>query len=73
MHPPRRAAREVVGALLDHLSPALDRSGDLGTVAGLLRDVLERGNGAQRQRADFTRTHDVTAVVTSAVEQTIAF
>ncbi|MCP9971189.1 MULTISPECIES: carboxylate-amine ligase [Actinomadura] len=76
VHPcTRRAApaREVVGALLDHLSPALDRSGDLGTVAGLLRDVLERGNGAQRQRADFTRTHDVTAVVTSAVEQTIAF
>ncbi|MEO3828549.1 glutamate--cysteine ligase [Actinomadura sp. B10D3] len=76
VHPcTRRAApaREVVAALLDHLSPALDRSGDLGTVAGLLCDVLERGNGAQTQRADFTRTHDVTAVVTSAIERTVAF
>jgi YbdK family carboxylate-amine ligase len=73
VHPcTRRAApaREAVQALLGHVSPALDRSGDLDTVTGLLRGLLERGNGAQLQRADFTRTHDITAVVTNAVHHT---
>ncbi|WP_433468058.1 carboxylate-amine ligase [Spirillospora sp. CA-128828] len=75
VHPcTRRAApaREVVQELLGHLSPALDRSGDLDTVTGLLQGLLRRGNGAQRQRADFTRTSDVTTVVTNAVHHTAA-
>ncbi|WP_243717078.1 carboxylate-amine ligase [Actinomadura darangshiensis] len=75
VHPhTRRAApaQEVVGALLDHLTPALDRSGDLETVTSLLRGLLQRGNGAQRQRATFTRSHDIGAVVTFAVRQTMS-
>ncbi|WP_433230856.1 carboxylate-amine ligase [Actinomadura formosensis] len=75
VHPcTRRAApaRLVVTALLDHLSPALERSGDLESVTLLLRRLLERGNGARFQRAAYTRTHDIKAVVAGAVECTVA-
>ncbi len=65
-------AREVVEALLDHLSPALDRAGDLDTVTKLLRGVLERGNGARFQRAVYARTGDVPSVVTAAVQETVS-
>ncbi|MFG2086575.1 MULTISPECIES: glutamate--cysteine ligase [unclassified Spirillospora] len=75
VHPStRRAApaREVVDALLDHLAPALDRSGDLKSVTSMLQDLLERGNGAQVQRAVHARTRDLTAVVTAAADRTVA-
>ncbi|WP_233525989.1 carboxylate-amine ligase [Actinomadura spongiicola] len=64
-------AHQVVAALLEHLSPALDRSGDLETVTRLLHGVLERGNGAQFQRAVYSRAHDVTSVVATAVTRTV--
>ncbi|TMR00506.1 YbdK family carboxylate-amine ligase [Actinomadura soli] len=74
VHPSTRCAapaEQVVGALLDHLTPALDRSGDLDTVTAMLDGVLERGNGAQFQRAIYSRTHDVTAVAAAAVQHTV--
>ncbi|MGP4028015.1 carboxylate-amine ligase [Actinomadura sp. 3N407] len=75
VHPStRRAApaRAVVGALLDHLTPALDRAGDLKTVTSMLHDLLKRGNGAQVQRAVHARTRDLTAVVAAAADRTVA-
>ncbi|MFA1549434.1 carboxylate-amine ligase [Actinomadura chokoriensis] len=75
IHPcTRRAAPAfaVVAALLDHLTPALDRSGDLDTVTRLLHGLLERGNGARFQRDVHARTHDVAAVVARAVDHTLA-
>lgn len=75
VHPvSRRAApaRAVVGALLDHVTPALDRAGDLSAASALLDAVFERGNGAQVQRAVYSRTRDVTAVVSDAVARTRA-
>ncbi|MEU8797026.1 glutamate--cysteine ligase [Spirillospora sp. NPDC048819] len=74
VHPSTRCAapaREVVGALLDHLSPALERSGDLKAVTSMLHDLLERGNGAQVQRAVHARTRDLTAVVAAAADRTV--
>ncbi len=75
VHPAtRRAApaREVVAALLDHTAPALDRAGDLETVGTLLRNVLDRGNGARIQRAAYAATGDLTAVVATAADHTVA-
>ncbi|XRQ03605.1 glutamate--cysteine ligase [Actinomadura welshii] len=75
VHPcTRRAApaREVVAAMLGHLAPALDRSGDLDAVAAMLDGLLERGNGAQVQRAVHTRTRDLAAVVSAAADRTVA-
>ncbi|MFA1539441.1 carboxylate-amine ligase [Actinomadura monticuli] len=70
----RRAApaAAVVGALLDHLTPALDRAGDLETATRLLHDLLERGNGAHFQRTVHTRAHNVAAVVAAAADRTVA-
>ncbi|WP_131740438.1 carboxylate-amine ligase [Actinomadura roseirufa] len=64
-------ARAVLRALLEHLGPALDEAGDLEVATGLLRYLLERGNGAQVQRAVYSRTRDVTAVVAKAVRHTV--
>lgn len=74
VHPVTRCAapaREVVGALLEHVAPALDRSGDLDPVTHLLDGVFHRGNGAQTQRAAYTETQDVSAVVSYATQQTV--
>ncbi|MEU8340237.1 glutamate--cysteine ligase [Spirillospora sp. NPDC048832] len=65
-------AGAVVDALLDHAAPALDRAGDLGAVTRLLPGLLERGNGARFQREVHTRTHDISAVVAAAADQTVA-
>ncbi|NDU74452.1 YbdK family carboxylate-amine ligase [Actinomadura sp. DSM 109109] len=75
VHPLTRTAapaREVVAALLRHLTPALDRSGDLDTVAALLDNVLDRGNGARFQRTAYARSGDLRTVVTAAVRRTMA-
>ncbi|MFB4310947.1 glutamate--cysteine ligase [Actinomadura sp. GTD37] len=70
----RRAApvTAVVDALLDHLTPALDRAGDLDAVTRLLRGLLDRGNGAAFQRDVHARTRDVATVVAEAVDRTAA-
>ncbi|WP_030164222.1 glutamate--cysteine ligase [Spirillospora albida] len=75
VHPARRdagCARTVVSALLEHVTPALERSGDLGTVRGLLGRLLDRGNGAMVQREVHRRTRDVAAVVAEAVRRTVS-
>ena len=63
-------ARQVIAALLDHVRPALETAGDLGTVTGLLEAVLSRGNGASFQREIYRRSSSLLDVVTGALEQT---
>jgi carboxylate-amine ligase len=60
-------AAAVLDALVEHVSPALEEAGDLLTVRTLLKAVLERGTGAQRQRQVLERTGDLGAVVRDAV------
>ncbi|WP_300011646.1 glutamate--cysteine ligase [Pseudonocardia sp.] len=56
----------VVGRLLDHVTPALEDSGDLATVRELAGVALRRGTGADRQRAVRDRGGDLGAVVRDA-------
>ncbi|WP_063836033.1 carboxylate-amine ligase [Actinacidiphila yeochonensis] len=44
-------AREVVGALLEHVAPALRAQGDLERVTAGVGELLDGGAGADRQRA----------------------
>ncbi|NMI01578.1 glutamate--cysteine ligase [Pseudonocardia acidicola] len=60
-------AAEVLGRLVDHVRPALEDAGDLGTVRELLDAVLRRGTGATRQRTVLTQKGELRAVVADAV------
>ncbi|MEU3465630.1 glutamate--cysteine ligase [Streptomyces sp. NPDC006733] len=46
----QRRAGDVVCALVDHLSPALEEAGDTREVTSLLHRFLQEGTGADRQR-----------------------
>jgi carboxylate-amine ligase len=59
-------AAAVTALLLAHVRDALADAGDLGTVTGLLTDVLRRGTGAAFQRGAFRRTGNLREVVASA-------
>jgi carboxylate-amine ligase len=75
VHPvTRRAvpAAEVVDVLVEHVTPELERYGDLDTVQRLLARVMRNGNGARRQRAVYREKDDMTAVVADAVRRTAA-
>jgi carboxylate-amine ligase len=61
-HRPRPAA-DVLHALVDHVRPALAESGDADMVEGRVASLLERGNGADRQRAVLERTGRLSEVV----------
>jgi carboxylate-amine ligase len=65
-----RPAVSVVEALLDHVRPALDASGDLAYVEAMLDRVLARGSGAVRQRAVAVTSGRLADVVADAVERT---
>jgi carboxylate-amine ligase len=56
----------VTALLLAHVRDALADAGDLGTVTGLLTDVLRRGTGAAFQRGEYGRTGRLREVVASA-------
>jgi carboxylate-amine ligase len=60
-------AAEVLDALVEHASPALEEAGDLTAVRELLTAVLGRGTGAARQRSVFERTGDLAAVTRDAI------
>jgi len=55
-------AAEVVGLLLDHLSPALEECGDLKRVRRGVERLLRDGNGTQLQRRAFADGGDLNAV-----------
>jgi carboxylate-amine ligase len=58
-----RPAAEVVADLIEHVRPTLADTGDEVFVEHQLGEVLRRGNGADRQRAVFTRTGQLADVV----------
>jgi carboxylate-amine ligase len=65
-------AREAVRTLLDHVTPALSDLGDRQAAFDLTARLLDRGDGATRQRLTYDRTGDLAAVVRAAVEQTLS-
>ena len=64
-------AREVVASLLAAIRPALERTGDLERINGLVNGVLENGTGAARQRRAFFTTGDMSAVMDLIVSETV--
>ena len=66
-----RPAREVVEALVGHVSERLDAAGDTDRVAAGVERVLA-ATGAARQRAAFERTGSVEGVVADVLARTAA-
>lgn len=64
------SARAAIDALLDHVTDALDASGDRELVTGGVESILERGTGSVRQRSVFAREKSLAAVMLDAVEAT---
>jgi glutamate---cysteine ligase / carboxylate-amine ligase len=63
-------AREEVERLLAFARPALEEDGDWDEVSSLVRETLEQGNGARRQRAAYGRAGRLEDVVDILVEKT---
>ncbi len=61
---------EVVDALVEHITPALEAVGDLAAVQDGLARLREEGNGAIRQRRMFERTGQLVDVVAESVRAT---
>lgn len=59
-------AATVVAELLDAVGDALDEAGDRTEVTTLVAGILERGNGASRQRSAVGAARDLEAVVAMA-------
>ncbi|MEU6079401.1 glutamate--cysteine ligase [Streptomyces sp. NPDC047108] len=64
----RIPVRRAVDRLLEHVTPALESTGDLGTVGEALARLRQTGSGAHRQRTAYV--HGLPAVVDLLVEQT---
>lgn len=64
------AAREMIEKLLTFVRAALEESGDWEEVSTLMRDTLEHGNGASRQRRVYERAGRLEDVVDMLVEET---
>jgi carboxylate-amine ligase len=62
---------ELLGALLRRIRGALEESGDLPEVRGLLSRVLARGNGAIRQRRALHRRGEVSDVISHVARATL--
>ena len=63
-------AADVLGALLDHVRPALTDAGDEERVTDGVAALLRRGTGADLQRRVHRETGDLRAVVRAAVAAT---
>ena len=66
------SAADVLAALVERVTPALDEANDLLTVRSQLEAVLGRGTGAHRQRRVMMRTRSLSAVVRDATTGTPA-
>lgn len=64
-------AEVAVQALLQHVTPVLAESTELATVRELVRVVLDRGTGADAQRAAFEPNGLLADVVDHAVARTV--
>ena len=58
--------------LLDHVYPALSDHGDTETITRLLRQLGQRGTGADRQRALFTSAASTPAFITALARETLS-
>jgi len=63
-------ARDVVEKLLAFARPGLEEHGDWEEVSSLVRETLEQGNGARRQRLAYERAGRFEDVVDILVEET---
>jgi carboxylate-amine ligase len=63
-------AREVIEKVLAFACPALEEDGDWEEVAALVRETLERGNGASRQRRAYLRAGRLEDVVDMLIKET---
>lgn len=63
-------AADVLHALVEHVRPALDASGDIAFVEGVVARLLRDGTTADRQRAVMAESGDLAAVVRDVVELT---
>ncbi len=64
-------AWEMIEKVLGFARPALEEEGDWGEVAALVRETLERGNGASRQRRAYERAGRLEDVVDTLIEETV--
>ena len=63
-------ASDLVNKFLDYLQPALEKFGDWDTISKSVNQILEQGNGAQRQLAIYEKTGSYQDVVDYIVAQT---
>lgn len=63
-------AQEVIEKMLAFARPALEEDGDWEEVAALVRETLERGNGASRQRRAYERAGRLEDIVDTLIEET---
>jgi carboxylate-amine ligase len=63
-------APELIEKFLDHLRPALEESLEWEEVSTLVRQTIERGTGARRQRAAYQSTGNFEGVVDLMVAET---
>ncbi len=64
-------AVDLLGALIDRVAPALRTVGDYEFVRDGLGRLLERGNGAQRQRAAWQRRDEISDVIDAVATATV--
>lgn len=67
------SAAELVDNFLNYLRPALEKFGDWQTISNSVRQILEQGNGAQRQLAVYQKNQSFEEVVDYVIEQTKTF
>lgn len=63
-------APQMVDRLLNFLRVDLEAHGEWDEISALVREVLARGNGAQRQRAAFARNSNLSDVVDLLINET---
>lgn len=67
------ASKELIAKFLNYLRPALEEFGDWETISASVQQILEQGNGAQRQLAIYQQNQDLNQVVDYIVQQTKKF
>jgi glutamate---cysteine ligase / carboxylate-amine ligase len=66
-------AWQVIGELVERITPQLRRNGDLAEVTAGLHRIRQAGTGADRQRAAYAEGGDLDAVVADALRRSHAY
>jgi carboxylate-amine ligase len=69
----REPAWQVIGKLLERITPELRSNGDLAEVTAGLDRIRQGGTGADRQRAAYAEGGDLDAVVADALRRSHAY